>query len=177
VTSSSIYPLPHDTPGLWRLITENIPQSIRALRARRGFLKINCLLNAPPQSFTNLHWARRAASPKLRSLEWNIRDVAPKARRHLMVRRLLIDFVGEGRTNRYGTNSLDSALTSRFSKAAGSRCRAYNSRCQKSIVQAALSLATCVNRVSNKYARAEQTQKLKQQSFDIMVPAEKARIT
>jgi hypothetical protein len=33
---------------LWRLITENIPQSIRALRAAPGFLKIDCLLNAPP---------------------------------------------------------------------------------------------------------------------------------
>ena len=38
---------------LWRLITENIPQSIRALRAAPGFLKIDCLLNAPPRSLTN----------------------------------------------------------------------------------------------------------------------------
>ena len=45
-------PLPHDTPDLWRLITENIPQSIRALRARRGFLK--------PRSVTNLHRAGRS---------------------------------------------------------------------------------------------------------------------
>jgi len=30
------------------LITENIPQSIRALRGRAGILKIDCLLNARP---------------------------------------------------------------------------------------------------------------------------------
>jgi hypothetical protein len=71
----------HPTSG--GLITENIPQSIRALRAAPGFLKIDCLLNASPRSFTSLHRARRGASPKLRSLEWNKRDVAPRTRRHV----------------------------------------------------------------------------------------------
>jgi hypothetical protein len=36
----------HPTSG--GLIAENIPQSIRALRAAPGFLKIDCLLNARP---------------------------------------------------------------------------------------------------------------------------------
>ena len=35
-------------PDLWRRITENIPQSIRALRGRAGILKIDCLLIAHP---------------------------------------------------------------------------------------------------------------------------------
>src|SRR5882724_183072 len=34
----------------------------------------------PPRSFANLHRAGRSASPKLRSLEWNKRDVAPRTR-------------------------------------------------------------------------------------------------
>ena len=39
---------------------------------RAGFLKIDCLLNDPTPGFTSLHWARRSASPKLRSLSETI---------------------------------------------------------------------------------------------------------
>ena len=56
-------------PDLGRLIKENIPQSIRALRARHGFLKIDCLLNAPPRPLTTLHRSSRGASPKCCSIE------------------------------------------------------------------------------------------------------------
>jgi len=67
-------------PDLSRLITENIPQSIRALRAAPGFLKIDCLLNARPRSLTNLHRATRGASPKSCSIKRNKRYVAPRTR-------------------------------------------------------------------------------------------------
>jgi hypothetical protein len=40
---------------LWGLITKNIPQSIRALRAAPGFSKLIAYRMTPPRSFTNLH--------------------------------------------------------------------------------------------------------------------------
>jgi hypothetical protein len=40
---------------LWRLIAENIPQSIRALRAAPGFSKLIAYRMTPPRSLTNLH--------------------------------------------------------------------------------------------------------------------------
>ena len=66
---------------LWRLLAEKSAEHSRSA-GRAGFLKIDCLLNAMPRSVTNLHRAGRSASPKLCSLEWNKRDVAPRTRRH-----------------------------------------------------------------------------------------------
>ena len=53
------------TPTSRALITENIPQSIRALRAAPAFSQIDCLLNAPRRSFTSLHRATRGAKSKI----------------------------------------------------------------------------------------------------------------
>jgi len=60
------YRLPHDP--LWRLVKEDVPQSIRALRAA-GFLKIDCLLNQPIPVVWKLAPREPKSESKLRSLE------------------------------------------------------------------------------------------------------------
>ena len=58
---------------------ENVPQSIRALRAA-GFLKIDCLLNQPIPVVCKLAPSEPESESKLRSLERNKRDVASRTR-------------------------------------------------------------------------------------------------
>ena len=70
-----------------RLISESIPQSIRALRAAPpGSSKLIVYRMTQPRSFTSLHRAGRSARPKLRSLKRNKKDVARRARRAMFAR-------------------------------------------------------------------------------------------
>src|SRR5277367_4235000 len=79
IVNSPVLPQP-------RLITESIPQSIRALRGRAGVLKIDFLPNDPAPVFHRLALSGSEYEPKLRSLEWNKRDVAPRTRRAMFAR-------------------------------------------------------------------------------------------
>src|SRR5439155_27376999 len=57
---------------------------------RAGVLKIDCLLNDPAPGAYKLAPSGSSCEPKIASLEWNKRDVAPRTQRHVRADRFVV---------------------------------------------------------------------------------------
>src|SRR5205807_379612 len=75
-------------PDLGRPIKENIPAEHSRSAGRAGVLKIDCLPNDPAPICYNLASSGSEREPKIASLKWNKRDVAPRTQRHVRAERI-----------------------------------------------------------------------------------------